>query len=136
MRKAESRKPRLRTPANGLKGKRVFIVEDESMVTMLLEDTLVDLGCEVVGVAFRYADAIQKARSLAFDVAVLDINLRGETTFPIAEVLAERGLTFVLATGYGAASLPESLQRVPVLQKPFRQPDLERALRMALHIEG
>jgi len=118
----------------GLAGRRVLIVEDESMVTMLLQDTLADIGCEIAGVAFRYADALAKARSLSFDVAILDVNLNGEHTFPIADALAERALPFVFSTGYGPASLPASLQSAPILQKPFQQRDLERALRAALGI--
>lgn len=117
---------------NGLAGRRVLVIEDESMVSMLLQDTLADIGCEVIGIASRFADAIEKAKSLSFDVAILDVNLNGEQTIPIAEMLAERGLAFVFATGYGAASLPASLRSVPVVQKPFHQRDLERVLRAAL----
>jgi hypothetical protein len=69
---------------------------------------------------------------LAFDIAILDLNLNGRDTFSVVASLAERGVAFVVATGYGAASLPESLQKVPILQKPYRQRDLERALRAAL----
>lgn len=98
------------------------------MVTMLLQDMLADIGCEVVGVASRFPDALTKAKSLSFDVAILDVNLNGQHTYPIAETLIGRGLSFVFATGYGAPSLPPSLQRAPVLQKPFQQRDLERAL--------
>ena len=117
---------------NDLVGRRVFIIEDESMVTMLLQDILADIGCEVVGAAFRFNDALEKARTLSFDVAILDINLNGQHSYPIAEILAERGLAFVFATGYGTTSLPALLQQTPVLQKPFQQHDLERALRTAL----
>lgn len=123
---------KLDTRDNNLAGRRVLVIEDESMVSMLLQDTLADMGCEVIGVASRFNDAIEKAKSLSFDVAILDVNLNGAHTFPIAEMLAERGRAFVFATGYGAASLPASLHRAPVLQKPFHQRDLERALRAAL----
>jgi CheY-like chemotaxis protein len=115
-----------------LAGRRVLIIEDESMVSMLLEDTLGDIGCKVVGIGSRFAEAMEKARSLAFDVAILDINLNGEHTFPIAQTVADRGLAFVFATGYGSGNLPPSLRHVPVLQKPFQQHDVERALRAAL----
>ena len=118
--------------ATDLAGLRVLVIEDEAMVAMLIQDTLAEIGCEVIGVASRLNDAIEKAKSLAFDIAILDVNLNGRQTVPIAASLAERGVAFVVATGYLAASLPESLQRVPILQKPFRQRDLERALRAAL----
>jgi CheY-like chemotaxis protein len=115
-----------------LTGRRVLVIEDESMVTMLIHDTLADIGCEVVGSASRFDDALAKAKSLPFDMAILDVNLNGRQTFPIAEALSERGVPFVWATGYGAGSLPESLQKVPVLPKPFQLSDLEQALKAAL----
>jgi DNA-binding NarL/FixJ family response regulator len=115
-----------------LAGRRVLVIEDESMVTMLIHDTLVDIGCEVVGSASRFDDAVEKARSLSFEVAILDLNLSGRHTLPIAEALAERKIAFVFATGYGGASLPEPLRQAPILHKPFDQRDLEGALRTAL----
>lgn len=122
----------LRADKGGFAGCRVLIVEDESMVAMLLEDSLAEIGCEVVGLASRFDEAMEKARSLSFDVAVLDVNLNGQRTFPIAEALMERGIAFVFATGYGAGSLPPSLRTAPILEKPFQQRDLERVIRAAL----
>ena len=118
--------------AHDLPGRRVLVIEDESMVMMLLQDMLEDIGCVVVGSASRLPEAIEKARSLAFDVAILDIDLDGKQTFPIAELLAERGVRFAFATGYGVASLPPGFSGRPVLQKPFQQQELERVLRAAL----
>jgi CheY-like chemotaxis protein len=118
--------------AHDLAGRRVLVIEDESMVMMLLQDMLEDIGCVVVGAASRLPEATEKAKSLAFDVAILDVNLNGERTFPIAEVLAERGVRFAFATGYGVASLPPGFTGRPVLQKPFQQQELERVLRAAL----
>lgn len=115
-----------------LAGCRVLVIEDEAMISMLLEDTLVDIGCEVAGVASRFDEAAEKAAALAFDVAILDVNLNGRQTFPIAEALGKRGIAFLFATGYGTASLPASFQDAPAIQKPFQQHDLERALREAL----
>jgi CheY-like chemotaxis protein len=118
--------------ARDLASRRVLIIEDESMVMMLLRDMLEEIGCVVAGSASRLDEATEKARSLAFDVAILDVNLNGVRTFPIAEVLAERGIGFVFATGYATTSLPPAFAGTPVLQKPFAQQDLERALRAAL----
>jgi DNA-binding response OmpR family regulator len=115
-----------------LAGRRVLVIEDETLVSMLLQDMLEDIGCEVVGSATRLNEAMEKATSLSFDIAILDANLNGERTFPIADLLTERGVGFVFATGYGAASLPSSLGKAPVLQKPFDQGELERAMRSAL----
>jgi DNA-binding response OmpR family regulator len=115
-----------------LTGKRVLIVEDEALVTMLIEDALAELGCEVAGIASRFDDALAKAQSLPFDVAILDVNLDGHRSFPIAEALARRGVAFLFATGYGMAGLPAGATGAPVLEKPFRLQDLRDALEAAL----
>lgn len=115
-----------------LAGRQVFLVEDEALIVMLVEDALADLGCVLAGVATRFDDALRKARELRFDVAVLDVNLNGLRTFPIAEAIKARGIAFVFATGYGATSVPDGLNAVPILQKPFALSDLEQALRQAL----
>jgi CheY-like chemotaxis protein len=109
-------------------GRKIFIVEDESMVTMLIEDTLADLGYEVTGSASRIEEALLKTSSLAFDAAILDVNLNGFETFTVADRLVQDGRPFLFATGYGAAGLPDRFSGVPVLQKPFRQADMEKAL--------
>ena len=114
--------------AEGLAGRRVLVVEDESMVTMLLLDLLNEIGCEVAGTASRLGEAMNKALTLAFDVAILDVNLNGEMSFPLANALLARGRPLVFATGYGATSLPTNLQSVPILQKPFLREELVRAL--------
>ena len=108
------------------------MVEDESLVIMLVEDALTDMGCTIAGVASRFDDAVVKARTLAFDIAILDVNLNGLRTFPIAEILRARGIAFVFATGYGAGSVPEPLSGVPILQKPFATRDLREAVHTAL----
>lgn len=115
-----------------LSGRRVLVVEDESRIAMLIRDTLEDMGCEVVATAARFEDALQKATSLPFDVALLDVNLDGQPSYPIAQALADRGRAFVFATGYDTSNVPQALHNAPVLQKPFMRRDLERALRQAL----
>ena len=116
-----------------LKGKRILLVEDESAITMLLEDLLSDLGCYLVAVAPRLPEAMEKAEALSYDVAILDVNLNGQYTFPLAEQLIKRNVPLVFSTGYGRSIIPEALQVAPVLQKPFQQRDLEEALRTALN---
>jgi len=113
-------------------GLRVLIVEDESMVTMLIEDFLADMGCAVAGVASGLDEALSSVSSLDFDVAILDVNLNGVQSYPVAQVLRERGIPFVMATGYGAAGLPQVFQSVPTVGKPFQQWQLERAIRAAV----
>ena len=112
----------------GLAGTRVLVVEDEALVSMLVEEYLDELGCEVVAVSPRLEDALEKARTLALDAAVLDVNLAGRLSYPVAELLRSRGVPFVFATGYGVAGLPEGLHGAPVLAKPFQQDQLAAAL--------
>lgn len=111
-----------------LNGLRVLVVEDEMLVSMLVEDMLADFGCSVVGPAPDFDEAMALARSSEIDAALLDVNLAGRPIFPVADVLRARGVPFAFASGYGQAGLAESHRDAPVLQKPFRQSDLERAL--------
>jgi DNA-binding response OmpR family regulator len=106
--------------AGGLQGLRILIVEDEALIASFVEDFLIDLGCEVIGLATRMDDAVRLAREAAIDGAVLDVNIAGEKVYPVADILTERGLPFVFMTGYGAAGLRESDRGRPVLQKPYR----------------
>lgn len=109
----------------------MLIVEDEILVAMHLEDLLVELGYQVVGPAIRFSEAMDFARREKIDFAVLDVNLAGTNSFPVAEVLRHRGIPFVFATGYGAQGISEQYGDQPVLQKPYEPQDLERALAAA-----
>jgi CheY-like chemotaxis protein len=111
-----------------LAGLRVLVVEDEMMVSMLIEDMLTDLGCTVVGPASRLDEAIELASTSELDCAVLDVNLGGQPIFPLADLLRERGYPFAFATGYGDAGVRDVDRGTPVLQKPFREGDLARVL--------
>ena len=111
-----------------LDGLRVLVVEDEMMVSMLIEDMLSELGCQVVGPASRLDEALALAKDADIDCAVLDVNLGGQPIFPVADLLRERGCPFAFATGYGDAGLREVDRGSPVLQKPFREGDLARVL--------
>ena len=111
-----------------LQGLRVLVVEDEMMVSMLIEDMLNDMGCTVIGPAARLDEALELVRSSEIDCAVLDVNLGGEPIFPVADLLREKGAVFAFATGYGDAGLREADRGTPVLQKPFRESDLARVL--------
>jgi CheY-like chemotaxis protein len=118
--------------SNELSNRRVLVVEDESMVSMLLEDMLAEMGWEVIGLASRFKEASEKANSLSFDVAILDVNLNGDQTYPIAEDMVKLGHRFVFATGYGPGTVPPAFDHVPVLHKPFQLQDLARVLNAAL----
>ena len=110
-------------------GSRAFVVEDETLVLFGLEDALADLGCEVVAQAMRLDQAMAMAEALGpVDVAILDVNIGGTTVFPVAEILKERGVPLVFATGYGRAGLPPEWQSHAVIVKPYSLDDIERAL--------
>ena len=112
--------------------RRVLLVEDESLVAMLIEDMVLELGWDVVAVAARVDQALAIARTAPIDFAILDINLQGAKSFPVAEALRARSIPFVFATGYGQAGLENGYQSAPTLQKPFHRRDLERAISRAL----
>ena len=107
---------------------RILIVEDEMLVAMNVEDMLLDLGHEVAGIASRLAPALALAAEAEIDAAILDVNLAGEASFPVAELLDERGIPFLFATGYGLQGIEERYRSRILLQKPFRCIDLGEAL--------
>ncbi|MEO7826059.1 MAG: response regulator [Allosphingosinicella sp.] len=107
---------------------RILVVEDEMLVAMNIEDMLLELGHEVAGLASRLAPALALASESKFDVAMLDVNLAGEASFPVADLLAERGIPFLFATGYGRQGIEERFRDRLILQKPFRAAELGAAL--------
>jgi len=115
--------------SSDLNGLKVLVVEDEMLVSMLVEDMLSDLGCTVVGPAAELEEAMNLAKTADIDLALLDVNLGGRPIFPVADALKERGVPFAFASGYGEAGLSEDHRGAAVLQKPFREADLARALK-------
>ncbi|HXW49189.1 MAG TPA: response regulator [Xanthobacteraceae bacterium] len=113
-------------------GKRVLVVEDELMIRLLLEGMLTDLGHTVAAEAGGIDEAIALAKKGTFDVAVLDVNLNGHPVTPVVEVLVERGVPFIFASGYGQRGLPEAYRAIPTLQKPFQSDALARAIETAI----
>jgi CheY-like chemotaxis protein len=109
-------------------GARVLVVEDEAMLAMMLEDMLAELGHAVVASAGSLEQAEALIRRGGFDLAVLDVNLAGRPSYPLAELLRERGVPFLFATGYGRGGLPEAWKEAPVLQKPFSQQQLQQLM--------
>lgn len=107
---------------------RAFIVEDEALVAMMLEDMLEALGHDVAASIGQFDRALQAAGNDPFDFAVLDINLDGKSSLPIADALQERGIPFIFTTGYGSHGLEGRFPGVPVLTKPYIQAELEQAI--------
>jgi CheY-like chemotaxis protein len=107
-------------------GLRVLLVEDENLIALLLEDMLADLGHTVIGPVGRLEKALEISQREEFDVAILDVNINGGDTYPIAEALAARDIPFVFSTGYGKNSLRAPYHNRPTLQKPFQMDDLKK----------
>jgi CheY-like chemotaxis protein len=116
----------------GLKGVRVLIVEDDSLVAMSVGDMLSDLGCSIVANAGNLVQAFEKVGAGGFDFALLDVNLRGKEVFPVAEALSEQGIPFAFASGYGRAGLPEEYRTSPIVSKPFQMEELSSVVSSAL----
>jgi DNA-binding response OmpR family regulator len=111
-----------------LTGRRVLLVEDDETIAALMETTLEEARCTVVGPCRNVSSALAAAEHEAFDVAVLDINLAGEMVFPVAEVLDARGVPFMLLSGYGDTAMPDDRPDWPVCAKPFKLDELLQRL--------
>jgi len=114
-------------------GRRVLVVEDESLVAMLLETILEDMGCVPVGPAATVDEGLRMATDgEPLDAALLDVNVAGKQVFPIAEALKARGVPFVFSTGYGEGGLPDEWRGQATLQKPFTEAAVRDALMKAM----
>ena len=121
---------------DGLDGARVLVVEDEMLITMLLEDILDELGCRVVGSAVNLRQAEDLVGAAEADAAILDVNLGGDPVFPVAETLVSRKIPIIFASGYGSATLPEKWQGFATLPKPFTADQVADTLRTVLRGRG
>ncbi len=108
--------------------RRVLVVEDEVLVAWVLSDMLAGLGCTVIGPAGRVQQALEIIAGQPIDAAVLDVNLNGDFSYPIADALVARGVPFVFSTGYDRGRLREGYRGFPHLQKPFLESDLAGAV--------
>lgn len=111
---------------------RVLLVEDENIIAMLTEDMLGDMGFEVGVSAATLSQGLKAASAEKFDFAVLDINLRGELSYPIADILIERGIPFIFASGYVEGGIDPRYRTIPALKKPFNLEGLRRIIFLAL----
>ena len=105
----------------------ILLAEDEMMLAMMLEDRLNASGYNVIKAA-RLTKCLELAESAEIDLAILDINLAGEVSFPAALVLRRRGIPFVFSSGYGGDDIPEAWRNEAVLQKPYDTRELTAAL--------
>ena len=105
-------------------GRRILVVEDEMLVLMSIEDMLADLGCEPVAAAATVDQAVALIDAQVFDAAMLDMNLNGTKSFPVADKLAALGVPFIFATGYSAQDMRDGYGDRPLLKKPIRYAEL------------
>jgi CheY-like chemotaxis protein len=113
---------------NLLSGRRVLVVEDEMLVLIMIEDMLADLGCKSVTSAATVEKALALINAQVFDVALLDVNLNGTDSHPVAEALFAREVPFVYSTGNTGQRLREDTSDRPVLKKPFKYEELSAIL--------
>ncbi len=123
---------RLDPASTFLEGVKVLVVEDEAIISLMVEDMLAELGCADVWYAGRVEQALRLVTERRPDLALLDVNVAGEPVYRLAERLQSLGIPFLFATGYGGRGLPLPWSAYPALQKPFRIEELAGAVRGAL----
>ncbi|RDS78942.1 response regulator [Dyella monticola] len=106
-------------------GRRVLVVEDEMTVVLVIEETLLDLGIQVVGPVARVDTALSLAKESAIDAAILDINIRGGNSYGVADILAERRIPFLFCSGYSDVAVEERHRDRPRLAKPYSLRELQ-----------
>jgi PAS domain S-box-containing protein len=119
-------------------GNRILLVEDETLVGIMMSEMLSELGFHVIGPICNLTEAMAAVSKEAFHTAVLDVNLHGEMVYPVADALTARSVPFVFVTGYGAEGIDARFANVPVLQKPIERQTIESvlALKSITAIEG
>jgi DNA-binding response OmpR family regulator len=114
-------------------GLRVFVVEDEPMIRILVTDMLGELGHTIAAEAGHIDQTLELAQSTHFDLAILDVNLKGRLITPVAELIRARGRPIIFATGYGSEGVPEEFRDLPAVQKPFQLETLAALIDEVLH---
>ncbi len=109
-----------------LVGQTILVLEDEYLVALDVSETIEQWGGQVAGPVGRLSQAFVLLESNGLDGAVLDVSLDGDTSYPLADALAEKGIPFLFMTGYGSATLPERFAEKPRLTKPFSDLAAER----------
>jgi len=117
-------------------GLAVLLVEDEALIAMMAEDMIEAMGHRVVRIAASLSDA-RDACAGTFDVALLDVNLNGDSSMELAALLTQRGCPFAFTTGYGAGGIDPEHRHVPILTKPYALAELTGVLdRFAAQLAG
>ncbi|MBC8128795.1 MAG: response regulator [Rhizobiaceae bacterium] len=111
-----------------LAGRRILVVEDETMILMMIEDMLDELGCRDVRSAGTVEKALLEIETQTFDGAMLDMNLHGVDSRDVADSLASHGVPFVYSTGNCQRETREGFSERDVLRKPFSFAELTSTL--------
>ncbi len=106
----------------------MLLLEDEMLISLLIEDVLERQGCIIVGPFSRVAEALSAAATETIDVAILDINVGGVKSFPVAETLSDRNIPFFFLSGYGQAAAPSDRPEWIVRSKPFQESEIVATL--------
>lgn len=114
--------------AQTVEGLRVLLIEDEVVIAMTAEDMLEEIGCHVAAQASTLSEAMEKAGKADFDLALLDINLHGVMSIPVAHKLRGEGKPFIFTTGYGAIGIDPAFDDVAVVTKPYTIRTLSNAI--------
>jgi CheY-like chemotaxis protein len=115
-----------------LSGRRVLVIEDEMLILMMIEDMLADLGCDSVAVASKIGPAISLIEGQDFDTAMLDMNLNGIESYPVADALTARDVPYFFSTGNSLTNMKDGYRGQDVLKKPFTFEQLSNMLSRSL----
>ena len=113
-------------------GLRVLVIEDVGMVAMALKSMLEEIGCVVVGTAARLHEAEQLARHEKLDGVLLDLNLGGQFAFPVADILDQRKIPYIIMSSYDVEQLRPDLTDAPRMAKPFVREPLEAMISLVM----
>ena len=103
----------------GMSGRRILVVEDEYFIAADVRRALDAAGAIVIGPVSDVRSALRLVENEALDLVLLDVNLAGEASYPVAEALEDRGVSLLFLTGYDAWSMPERFRSTPRMAKPF-----------------
>ena len=115
-----------------LSGRSILIIEDEMLILMMIEDMLADLGCKSVSVASKIGPAITLIDGQVFDAAMVDLNLNGIASYPIADALIEHDVPYFFSTGSSVTNIRDGYRDQDVLKKPFTFEQLGNMLSRSL----
>ena len=119
-----------------LHGRRILVVEDETMISMMIESLLADLGCDSVTTAATIKKALSLIDGQVFDCAMLDMNMSGNSSQSVAEALVARGIPFIYCSGNNSQNFRDVDHVRPILKKPFRNEELIKVLTRLLNLDG